>query len=541
MRTIFIELESKQWPSLTRVCRSFFAPAASLVWREIEGVDIIIALIPGVEMKWSKNAPKRVTRMEFLFETPVDSNRLKVYSLFVRTLEIYGRNAKDYEILNWRTLAGYAKGGPILPNLLRLTLTTPSWMEAGNQLFWIRTFLSPVLVDIRVVDLPGRDLPLLRNEMALALLKHISKLASGLRRLSIFIELTDQSGGIEENSQHIAFWEPSLPDCFATLGSLREISSTSQLLQPDLLPTIASLKHLEVLKIRDDGMSAGVFLPFRLVELLDNPFPVLRQLSWFGSDAEETCHVLEGLVLKNLSRLDLGFTNAPELYDHHHNYWQHQLFKLISEVCPQLTSLSIDFDNSYDLFDSAGRSTNAEDMLNYMGRMPLDIVHISQACLGDDFEEVDSEALAAAWPLVTKLSLPDTTATLEGIYKLSRLPKIEVLILKPYFEGISEAFFERTAGVSPLHTLKASTSSVYLSEMDTDEAARALVHCWPKIEHYGLDVRPGEDFVDEGGHEEIMMREANEINAEIQRLRRLSVAEGTENDAESESEEQSTN
>ncbi|QRV83213.1 pectate lyase [Ceratobasidium sp. AG-Ba] len=181
-RTIFIELESKQWPSLTR--------------REIESVDIIIALIPGVEMKWSKNAPRRVTRMEFLFEIPVDSTRLKVYSLFVRTLEIYGRNAKDHEILNWRTLAGYAKGDPILPNLLRLTLTPPSWTEAGSQLFWIRIFLSPVLVDIHVVDLPGRDLPLLRNEMELALLKHIPKLASGLCRLSTFIELTDQSGGI---------------------------------------------------------------------------------------------------------------------------------------------------------------------------------------------------------------------------------------------------------------------------------------------------------------------------------------------------------
>lgn len=146
-------------------------------------------------------------------------------------------------------LAGYAKDDPILPNLLRLTLTPPSLIESENQLFWIRTFLSPVLVDIRVADSPGRDVPLLRNEIALTLLKRISKLASGLHRLGIFIELEDQSDGIEESSQHIAFWEPSLPDCFATLGSLREISSVSQLLQPDLLPVIASLKHLEVLKL----------------------------------------------------------------------------------------------------------------------------------------------------------------------------------------------------------------------------------------------------------------------------------------------------
>lgn len=408
-----------------------------------------------------------------------DVSRLNFYAPFVRELEIYGPNAIEYDVWSWRSIARYAKNRLLLPNLLRLTLSSPRLFEAGHQFFWIRLFLSPILVDVRVVDSPNEDLPLLRNGVGLGLLKHISKVAPDIRRLSIFVELEYSSFNLAEDSETISFWEPTMQHCFAALASLREISSTVTLFRPEILPTIASLKHLEVLKLRWAGMSRGadLFMGDRFggpKTLPDNPFPALKHFSWCDTDGAEVLSVLPEIFFSNLTSLHLGFDYAPELSGQDPNCWQHDVFKFVSKTYPSLTSLSIDFDDSYDLLSPVGRSTTGEDMLLLMSKLPLEALHISGAYLGEGFSDISSNMLTVAWPLVTKLSLPDTKATFNELYNLSRLPKLEELTLRPYFEDDDtvDMVLGQSPGSSPLHTLRASTVVMYPIELTLNKVAR---------------------------------------------------------------------
>ncbi|KAG8716726.1 hypothetical protein FRC08_008925 [Ceratobasidium sp. 394] len=463
LHQVTLESDSEDWPSLARVSRSFFSVTAPLIWRDVEGVHNILALIPGIEIQLSSTSPKKVERMEIRNRHSRDLTRFNIYAPFVRSLEIYGENAKEYEIVNWKALAPYAKDTPLLPNLVRLTLTAPFSIKSRHQLFWIKMFLSPSLLDILVVRKPTGEFSLIHAPAAPSLLKHISELAPKTKRLSVYIE-DDDLYRSDEELEMVAFWGPRLETYFKPLEYLRELTSTDAVLTPEVLPVIASLPNLEVLNVhRPNDGSMGVWESLDPESLPSNPFPALKHFSLCGTVAGEACLVLEYSLFSNLSSIQLTLDHYPtetELGPGNTIPWEYQLIEILVRACPHLTNLDLNLNESGHSVCNLRSPYNGRNALLLMSKLPLRTVCISSADFGliDDSDIVTRHELGTAWPLVTKLSMPHLEAQFRQLYEFSQLPNLEELTLRLYLEqySVDEGFFEEPVGCSSLHTLRGS-------------------------------------------------------------------------------------
>ncbi|QRV83214.1 hypothetical protein RhiJN_11230 [Ceratobasidium sp. AG-Ba] len=424
-----------------------------------------------------------------------------------------------YDVLNWQKLARLGENAPILPNLTQLTLTTPSPIKSRDQLFWIRTFLAPSLVDIRIVKPTSNKLSLLKLPMALNLLRYISSTVPDLQKLSIFIPEIQYD---DKDSQMICFWEPSLSSYLGTFTSLKELASTNIVLQPDVLPTIASLRKLEVLDIQGDRepSSDGVHQYIDQKTLPLNPFPKLTSFFWRGTDGNGCIILFECRAFQNLSLLHLYFDGPPDLPEDLMDIWQCALFDVIAKACPKLSDLRIDFTELYNLRKSPKDTKSA---ILSMSKLPLDTVYLSWADFGDGFNLLDSFDLKSIWPLVTKLSLPHLQTNFMGLYKLSRLPKLEYLVACLYFEGdyYDDFYNAQPLGTSPLRQLNGSNYRMYYSEVAARDAAETLLKFWPNIERIYRDMSNiPEGTLDDDEDPQELIDDLEEINGEIERLRR---------------------
>ncbi|KAG8730019.1 hypothetical protein FRC10_003204 [Ceratobasidium sp. 414] len=519
---VTLESDPKDWPSLARISRSFFSFAAPFIWRKVEGVHNILALSPRVEIQLSGTSPKWVKRMEIRDRGSRDPTRFDIYAPFVRSLEIYGKGSGEYDVTNWKALAQYARD--ILPNLVQLTLTAPFSITGRHQLFWIRTFLSPSLLDIHVVGEPTGELPLVHPRVALSLLKHISELAPMTQRLSVYIEDEDEVR-LDEDSEMIVFWEPQLQSCFKNLRSLRELTSTAAVITPEMLPIVASLAYLEVLNIQlpCDG-SMGVWKTVDPKSLPANPFPALKHFSLCGADAGEAWIVLDYSAFPNVPslRLELDHYPTPDELGPGTTQppWEYQLIKLIVRTCPHLTNLDINFDESDHSPCNLRSPSNGWNALLLMSKFPLQTVCISSAAFGliGDSDVVTRDELRVAWPHVTRLSMPHLEAHFNLLYGFSQLPNLQELTLRLYLEcdSIDDSFFERPTGSLSLRMLRGS-ACMFLVEAEAKEAARALHHCWPNLEGVEVDPAGGDEDYGED-HEALLAEQLDEVNREIELL-----------------------
>jgi hypothetical protein len=388
-----------------------------------------------------------------------DLTRFKMYAPFVKSLEIYGEHARNYETTNWQALAAYAKNTTLLPNLVRLTLTAPFPISSRNQLLWIRTFLGPSLLEIQVIKM-GSSFPSVSFPVASCLLKHISSISPRVQRFSIFIE-PEASHGPEEDSVMMGFWEPPLHGYFKNLLALQELTCTEIILQPEAFPSITQLPLLERLEIWVDGEDMGIWKSVDPKSLPPNPFPSLRTFSLRRADAGEAFIVLECPAFKNLSSLYIGLDHWPD--DPEDEHWEQQLIDLIARFCPRLTSLSIDFDENdnypHTLRNLTEPTTNGDSALSSMSRLPLQTVCLTKAIVGDNVEDsVDADDLKAAWPLVTTLHMPHVLGPFGILCEFSQMPNLQQLTLHLVLDSLhlDDDFFAQPPGSLSLHTLESS-------------------------------------------------------------------------------------
>lgn len=80
----------------------------------------------------------------------LDTSRFKLYAPFFKNLEISRSPGVPYRIEgHWRVFLLRPLGRALLPNLRRLSITTPCNVK-GDQLDRITVFLSPSLVEISI-------------------------------------------------------------------------------------------------------------------------------------------------------------------------------------------------------------------------------------------------------------------------------------------------------------------------------------------------------------------------------------------------------
>ncbi|KAG8730020.1 hypothetical protein FRC10_003205 [Ceratobasidium sp. 414] len=400
-------------------------------------------------------------------------------------------------------------------------------------MLWIRTFLAPSILDVQVVGKPGGEIPLIHIPTAVCLLTHIAKAAPNIQHLSLFIE-EERFDRPEEDADMIGFWELPLSDCFENLPTLRTIISTEAVLGADVFRTVTGLAELKTLDIWAHGGFTAIWDELNPKSLPSTPFPALDHFSMRSVGSDEVWTVLGHPVFNNLSSLRLSFHQWPTPEEAGDEPWEYQLIELIAQASPRLTGLNIEFDEDRiqdepcDLLDPA---PNGGTALLSMSKLPLVTVHISSAVLCYlNSNAIRSDDLKLAWPLVTKLNMPRLLAGFEELYKFSQLPNLQdlTLCLNLDEDCLPDDFFERPVGSSSLHTLRGSTQ-MRLSEIGPDISARALLHCWPKLErvlfHIDADDPPHDD--DDDDYDDLMS-DIGEINKELQKLR-VSQSQDTDN------------
>ncbi|KAG9121438.1 hypothetical protein FRC07_002606 [Ceratobasidium sp. 392] len=494
----------------------------------------------------SQTLPKRVEYTEVRHAESRDFTRFKLYAPFVRSLEIYGKDDMEYEFAQWKKLGQYAKAEPLLPNLVQLTLAAPFLIKSQQQLLWIRTFLAPTILEIRVFRSVDES-PLMHMPTVLSLLKHVSTIVPQIQQLSVFIEHEDYLRP-DDDADVLGFWEPSWYSYFKNLSALRELTCTEAVLVPKAFSTIARLTSLSVLNIWVEGGAYTVWASLNQNCIPPNPFPALRHFSMRGAHAGDVCIVLDCLAFPHLSSLRIGIDVQADNDPLANGPWEYQLVELITRACPRLADLRIDFDES-DRYDEPCNlllpAKNGSNAIMVMSKLPLETLYISSAILGDTCESfpIDSkycaDYLMTAWPQLTRVHLPRFLGNFNCLYEFSQLPNLEELTLRLLFDypSFEENGFnygtdldELEFGTAPLNTLGTS----YLmnpSEVESDHTARALLHFWPNLERISLRLDPDdpvEDYSD-------ILDDLDEINQEIQKLRESSTSSSSGSNFESES------
>ncbi|KAG9121477.1 hypothetical protein FRC07_002557 [Ceratobasidium sp. 392] len=393
-------------------------------------------------------------------------------------------------------------------------------------------FLSPSVIEIQVAR-PDDETPSIAMPTSLCLLRHISTIASGVQRLSLFIRNNDDDER-EVDPDATWFWEPPLHSSLRSLAALQELTCTQVVLAVETFSVIASLTSLSVLNIWMDGGTSDFWdSPYRKY-LPPNPFPALKHFSMRGVDAVDSWFVLGSLAFQNLPSLRLGleYHPDPDMAGPGDDPWEYELIELIAKTCPRLTELRIDFDEDgrYDeprnLFAPAERGGDA---IMAMSKLPLETLYISSALLGDTCESfpIDSkycaDYLMTAWPQLTRVHLPHFVGHFDSLYEFSQLPNLEELTLRLFLDCFSfeEGNFnydtdldEIETGSAPLSTLSTSYMML-LSEVASDLTARALLHFWPNLERIALRLDPDDPVGDYSS----ILDDLEETNQEIQKLR----------------------
>ncbi|KAG8696475.1 hypothetical protein FRC09_008486, partial [Ceratobasidium sp. 395] len=316
---VAFESNPKDQPSIARLSRAFFQSTAPLIWRRVDGVHNLLALIPAIYIKMFEKYPKCVDHMD----------------------------ATGYKFSGWRELGQYAKVAPLLPNLVQLTLTAYP-IESQQQLMWMRTFLAPTTLEIQVVGPAVNKTPLMSIPAASNLLKHVSTVAPGLQRLSLFIQHEEyyQSEG---DADVIGFWELSpLQYYLGNLTALQELTCTEAALAPEVFSIIAQLPNLRALNIYPIGRAYSVRASLNRKCVPPNPFPALEHFSMRVARTEDIPIVLRCLAFPNLSSLRLGIGQRPDLNPTMDDQvWEYEIIELIAKSCPHLNKLRIDFDETH--------------------------------------------------------------------------------------------------------------------------------------------------------------------------------------------------
>ncbi|KAF8598194.1 hypothetical protein BDV93DRAFT_609980 [Ceratobasidium sp. AG-I] len=448
---------------LARVSRSFFNIAVPFVWERVNGVHRILKILPGATVSRRAAEPSYLRQNYTIFIPRIgdaDLERFDCYAPFVKHLEIYPSSAKDYLLKGWQNLSALAMQRSILPNLLELRLTSVSAPTTHDQCLWIRSFLSPSLSVIHVEPDLHDDPPPITHMAAVSLLQHITSNSPNVQHLALFPP-SSPSLETEKNGHAILeFWGPSF---YGTLPSLqlRELICTTAIFTPEHFKVLNSMSALESLQVHNAGD------PVAFVRLTSPPS--LRRFALHNANWQQFQKIWDLELFSGLTLLEISFDD----YSGQENYtmWLTDLISLVCKASPVLTSLSIDFGGEEEL-----RIDNIAP-LQPLAALPLQTVVLKCVAM---IEELVLSQMALAWPMVTKLKIPDLVFSLDELHYFARLPKLEHLIIGLSFESLEVKSEIPACKSLAFHTLESST------EVDVDVSlsllARHLLLLWPNIQ-----------------------------------------------------------
>lgn len=341
-----------------------------------------------------------------------------------------------------------AKQRPILPNLVKLTLAPTDTLTTHEQCLWIRTFLSPSLNSIQVYPDSLESVPIITQLAAATLLQQIASNSPNLQRLALYPASTVLHETEKNGFAILEFWSPSFYDCLPTLR-LRELSCTTEILSPEHFNVLSNLPTLESLEVRHTWDTIASFR-------LSSP-PSLKHFALHSTRWSQFRRIWGLGLFASLTSLEISFDD----YRGSENIWATEMMSLISEASPILASLCIDFGDM-------GFELNNMVPLQPLATLPLRAVSLKSV---EMMEEPALSQMITAWPLVTKLEIPDLVFSLDELYHFARLPNLEHLVVGLSFESLEIKSTMPTTTSLAFHTLESS------NDVEVDVSLSSLARC----------------------------------------------------------------
>lgn len=392
-------------------------------------------------------------------------------------MDIYGSRKGTFRVSGWSILIEHAQQKPLLPNLRSFILRTPEGKfydgpYAQEQPLWVIAFASASLVKLSIP--PGRiyEAPAISYRAASTVLKAVMQHRPNLEEVSLF-PTTKRGNHLDGMESNIVIPASGQPFHRYLIGAdnLRHLSGSVAWLMPEPQLVLSKLPQLESIAIYSCLIDPE---NYKRSVLPAQSFPALRRFAMHQVDPK---HIIEVLWTRNMLQhvtslnIDLDIDMLQE--GQGDEEWAiHTLFPALVNI-PHLCDLTIDIGDC----PPWPRTIINPSVLNILSTLPLQSVTLAgMQCPLDSWPD----NFMTAWPLVTKLSLPDQGVTVDQLSHFAALPKLEYLQVRLALRRPSTTVCSLSSR-APLHTLESSTKFIDKDPSAVDDIARLLLSYWPNL------------------------------------------------------------
>jgi hypothetical protein len=330
-------------------------------------------------------------------------------------------------------------------------MVTSDLYHDSDALVWLDLLLSPFLKELNVKPISKSHTAWFSYLATSAILEKVVNTCSMINKIEVYpIDITRGDDG-KGSDLTTRLWPTHLLQSFGALAQLREITSSILILSEGGLVALGALPRLQILSIYGCG-ERPTGLPLAVT---DDSFPALTELSLLCVDTTSLSVIMDVIPLvRRITSFSLSPTFRDSEWGETRGRWLSQILHRLLKHTYCLKRFSYDTDQSNEHYSHGTYSINYTSLLRAMSSLPLRYVSL----LGLFFTEKGFLVeMAAAWPLVTELRLPDQPVANDDLHWFARIPNLRHLVLQLSFYELPPVWscFE-----APLETLESTLSRV---------------------------------------------------------------------------------
>ncbi|KAG8702523.1 hypothetical protein FRC08_003436 [Ceratobasidium sp. 394] len=464
---------------LLQTCKILYKAAIPYVWEHVDSAWYLLLLLDAAFEKPMWDARTTEPPEICLLDTHRRNNpflRFEIYAPYVKSLDVYGRKRKLFDVSGWKVLISRAQQQVLLPNLHTLTIQTLCDSHGPDQLMWIETFASPALTNLLIVPSVPSEAPTISYAAASSIMKTLKPHLPRLQRLSLFpdYEVGGYADKGESNFLALLSGNP-FHTYMADATSLRHLSGTLAWTDSESLLILAQLPHLETITIHSGVDEAGMNAGFKLPK---NSFPSLRGLYLYNVPPFFVGPIMcLKPLLRGLTSLDLHINmdrlDSTEI--DHHDWLNEDFFPCLASAL-HITELKIWAELGTENSDSP--YVIDDTVLPMFSHLPLQSLLLRDMVLPSEALQLD---LGTIWPSLTRLEIPGQRVSLASLPRFATLHRLQYLELELDLrnEPIPELHGLKQPALTTLVTSKGGKMCSRFA--DIDSVARSLLAILPGV------------------------------------------------------------
>ncbi|KAG8701336.1 hypothetical protein FRC08_004132, partial [Ceratobasidium sp. 394] len=337
---ICVHLDPNDSICLARSSNRLFQTVMPLVWRYVNGVSQLLALLPAPAGVDETKNEGQIAERTF---TENDFSRFNIYAPWIKHIEICRTLRCQPTRPELDALCRYSTTHVLLPHLRSITSTNIAGIADAT---WVLPFLCSSLISLEFVIASFARLPKLPPSESLVLLHVIATKCPKLLTLSMAGHPDANDSPDPYSIQYLPYDEKTnleeqlplgLGRFVASIRPLVNLTFSAEILDPACFRTIGTWPSLKSLVITMDPNKRDYFLP----ELDDDSFPALKHLGLYWiSDMDTFQRILSAPALtKKLTSVKL--LPSRDICCHFNGFSAalSRLLSIVAEQSPSLQSL----------------------------------------------------------------------------------------------------------------------------------------------------------------------------------------------------------